>query len=50
MPPAIVPPAPGAIFDDELLAQDFGQAVGKNARGDICSAARSEPDQNMDRL
>ncbi len=40
----------GAIFDDELLAQGFGQPVGKNARGDICSAARSEPDQNMDRL
>jgi hypothetical protein len=40
----------GAIFDDELLAQGFGQPVGKNARGDICSATRSEPDQNMDRL
>ncbi len=39
-----------AIFDDELLAQCFGQSVGKNARGNIGSTAGTKPDQNVNRL
>jgi hypothetical protein len=42
MPPAIVPPAPGR-FSTMNCWPRAGQPVGKNARGDICSAARSNP-------
>src|SRR5581483_1418009 len=38
------------VFDDKLLAQRLGQAVGENARCDIGATTGTEPDQNVDWL